>query len=92
MTTDQLHQTAAAMTAYAAGKPVQFQIIGTSEWTDCPKPEWNCMAYVYRPKPEAKTQTELDYERFMEWVRTAKIPFDALDCWSTALAYERSRK
>lgn len=99
MTTDQLLQTAAAMTAYAAGKPVQFQIIGTSEWTDCPRPEWNCMAYLYRPKPEVKSQEQLDDDAFHKWWVSLngysniapEYHYGFWQAWKFALAYERSR-
>lgn len=89
MSNDQLLQTAAAMQAYAAGKPVQFQIIGTYNWVDATKPEWNCMAYVYRPKPQ--TQAELDAEACLAWKLMVK-DHTPTDAWHAALAWERSRK
>lgn len=90
MTTSDLLQTAAAMTAYAEGKPVQFQIRDTNEWMDCTTPEWNCMAYVYRPKPEAKRQEQLDEEACLAWKLMVKDP-TTTDAWHAGIAYERSR-
>lgn len=55
LTPEQLRQNAAAMIAFADGKPVEYKYRDPScedRWDGNPSPSWDCDAYYYRPKPE----------------------------------------
>jgi hypothetical protein len=57
MTSEELRQTAAAMLAFDAGKPVEVFLKGKQlGWHECSDPTWNSDVYLYRPKPEPKTR------------------------------------
>lgn len=53
MTVDQMIE---VLTAYKAGKKIQFRGYGLLLWEDCinNEPLWNWTAYDYRVKPEPK--------------------------------------
>jgi hypothetical protein len=57
MTSEELRQTAAAMLAFDAGKPIEVATIGLEDWDTVQNgPTWQCYALKYRPKPEIKTR------------------------------------
>lgn len=55
MNTETLRQNAAAMLAFADGKPIQFRgahEVDPAKWIAADKPSFDCNAFDYRPKPE----------------------------------------
>lgn len=54
ITPESLRQTAAAMEAKQAGKPIQYRRYDSSSgtWWDVSHPEWEIAVCEYRPKPE----------------------------------------
>jgi hypothetical protein len=76
LTPDQLRQNAAAMVAFAEGKPFQFRSVGTKEWLDYDTsrmrlPDYKC--WEYRPKPGPKPGPKARY-----WSKPEDVP---LNCW-----------
>lgn len=57
MTNEQLRQNAAAMLAFADGKPIEFSTlcVPDSDWMEVIDPAWSFGSYEYRPKPEPVT-------------------------------------
>lgn len=71
MSPEQLKQNAAAMIAYAEGKPVEVRLDSSgNNWTLTDTPTFDCSAYDYRPKPEPKT---------VPWSKPEHVPGPV--CW-----------
>lgn len=71
MTPEQLRQNAAAMLAFADGKPVQHRNIdGSSDWKETRVPIWGFDESEYRPKPQPVTRP---------WNKRSDVPGAA--CW-----------
>lgn len=73
LTPDQLRQNAAAMIAFADGKPIEWITkaaldVGRGCWAECSNPDWD-KDFLYRPKPEPKVRA---------WNCPADVP---LNCW-----------
>lgn len=70
MTTEQLKQNAAAMIAFADGKPIQVAYKDdASKWCEQPLPTWSFDAFQYRPTPMPVTRP---------WSKPNDVP---LNCW-----------
>lgn len=77
LTPEQLRQNAAAMLAFADGKPIQWKHLHDIRWTTSSGPtsefSWNCAEIEYRPKPEPKVR---------QWSKPEDVPGPV--CWLRA--------
>ncbi len=67
LTPEQLRSNAAAMLAFAEGKPVESTTDAARfNWQPAKAPMWDCQTYYYRPAPEPATR---------RWSKPADVPF-----------------
>lgn len=70
LTPEQLRQNAAAMLAFADGKPIESRSLGYTKWHDQYGPLWQFEDTEYRPKPEPKVRP---------WSKPEDVPGPV--CW-----------
>lgn len=78
LTPEQLRQNAAAMIAYAEGKPVEWQEHGTHRWDIDLQPSWDFGFALWRPKP---AWTLPDPPAGQQWHRTDWTEADLPEGW-----------